>query len=67
MLNVDHILRPHDHYASRQSTSRQAVAITFHKYLGRKHAISESFRKFAAVNKQNWKVYDYDCNKKDNA
>ena len=29
--------------------------------------ISETFRKFAAVNKQNWKVYDYDCNKKDNA
>ncbi len=28
--------------------------------------ISETFRKFAAVNKQNWKVYDYDCNKKDN-
>ena len=29
--------------------------------------ISETFRKFAAVNKQNWKVYDYDCNKKGNA
>ena len=38
-----------------------------YKYLGRKHAISETFRNFVAVNKQNWKVYDYDCNKKDNA
>jgi hypothetical protein len=53
--------------ACRRSTSRQAVAITFHKYLGRKHSISETFRNFVAVNKQNLKVYDYDCNKKDNA
>ena len=29
--------------------------------------ISKILCNFAAVNKQNWKVYDYDCNKKDNA
>ena len=29
--------------------------------------ISKILRNFVAVNKQNWKVYDYDCNKKDNA
>ena len=53
--------------SAEQLGNRQAVAITFHKYLSRKHAISKTFCNFVAVNKQNWKVYDYDCNKKDNA
>ena len=52
---------------SAEQLGNRQVAITFHKYLGRKHSISETFRNFVAVNKQNLKVYDYDCNKKDNA
>ena len=33
---------------SAEQLGNRQVAITFHKYLGRKHTVSETFRKFAA-------------------